>query len=230
MNIYADNRMLSVGLVGGTVSRHAGDMRDLNNQNELYRKLDIPPQRILHFHQTHSDRIISLLSEEEADDFQKKPEQEADAWVLSLSGWGVAIQTADCVPLFLWDEKGGFFALAHCGWKGVVKRLPYLTAQALKKAGAAGTISAWLGPHIQSCCFEVQEDVATQFTPKSVVYKQGKIFVNLNTEISLQLQQAGICATDIKMPYYCTCGDEKNFFSWRRDHIRQNLLSFVYKP
>lgn len=230
MNIYADNRMLSLGLVGGTVSRHAGNMRDLANQTALYGKLNIPEKQILHFRQTHSDRIIRITSDADALAFQNRPEQEADAWIFSCGGWGAAILTADCVPLFLWDETASVFALAHCGWRGVVNQLPYKTASALKEIGAQGTIYGWLGPHIQSCCFEVQQDTASQFSEQSVIHKNGKTFVDLNAEIVLQLQLAGLTAADIKTPYYCTCGDKENFFSWRRDHIKDSLLSFIYKP
>ena len=119
MKIYADNRMLSLGLVGGTVSRHGGNMRESASQNALYGQLNIPEKQILHFHQTHSDRIIRIASDADALSFQNQPEQEADAWLFSCGGWGAAILTADCVPLFLWDETASVFALAHCGWRGV---------------------------------------------------------------------------------------------------------------
>ena len=229
MKIYTDDRLLSVGLIGGTLSRHTGNMCDLNAQNEIYKQLDVPPQKIAHFHQIHSDRIITISNTREISQFQQEPLQEADGWLVKTGGCGVAILTADCVPLFLWDKNGHAFALSHCGWKGVVKKLPFLTAKALLNAGAQH-IQGWLGPHIQSCCFEVQQDVADQFSKRSIVHKNGKIFVNLNTEILGQLQEAGVDLTQIKTPYYCTCGDKENFFSWRRDHVRQNLLSFIYKP
>lgn len=230
MSIYTDNRLLSLGLVGGTTSRHEGNMRELDNQNALYQSLDIAPEKILHFHQTHSDTIIPILSLDQAQQIQRGPLLQADAWLLGVAGWGVAIQTADCVPLFLWDEPGQRLALAHCGWRGVVNRLPFKIATALQQAGATGNIYGWLGPHIQVCCFEVQADVANRFSPSSLHEKNGRIFVNLNLEILGQLQEAGLTPQHIKTPYYCTCGDEKNFFSWRRDHVRQNLLSFIYKP
>lgn len=230
MKIYADNRMLSLDLVGGTVSRHAGNMRKTSAQTPVYQQLGVPAERILHLHQTHSDRIIRIASDADALSLQNQPVQDADAWLFSCGGWGAAILTADCVPLFLWDETADVFALAHCGWRGVAGRLPYKVASEMKEAGAQGAIYGWLGPHIQSCCFEVQEDVASQFSASAVIRKDGKIFVNLNTEILLQLELAGITAADVKTPYYCTCGDKENFFSWRRDHEKVNLLSFVYKP
>ena len=230
MTIYTDNRMLAAGLVGGTVSRHLGDMKEISAQEKIYRPLGVPPERMLHLHQTHSDRLLVIADGQTAASCAASPLQDADGWLFAADGWGGAVLTADCVPLFLWDETARVFALAHCGWKGVVKRLPFKTARALYQAGARCTVQGWLGPHIQDCCFEVQADVAHQFSPQAVREKNGKIFVNLNIEILRQLQEAGVEPAQVKTPYYCTCGDKENFFSWRRDHVRAHLLSFIYKP
>ena len=231
MKIYADNQMLAAGLIGGTLSRQTGNMRETALQTPIYQELDIPPEKILHFHQTHSDKIIFIASPDEARTFAQKPLQEADAWVFTnCPGWGAAVLTADCVPLFLWDNTASSFALAHCGWRGVAKKLPYKTALALKQAGVKNPLFAFLGPHIQKCCFEVQTDTSCQFSAQSVLHQNGKIFVDLNAEIRLQLEQAGLSPENIHASNRCTCCDKENFFSWRRDHIRQNLLSFIYKP
>ena len=231
MKIYADDQMLAAGLAGGTLSRQTGNMRQAADQTPVYQALQIPFEKILHFHQTHSDKIICITSPQQAQSAAKNSAQEADGWVFAdCPGWGAAILTADCVPLFLWDKTGHYFALSHCGWRGVVKQLPFKTALTLQQAGASGPIFAYLGPHIQKCCFEVQADTACQFSTGSIRRKNGKLFVDLNSEIRRQLEQAGVNSAHIKTPDYCTCCDAENFFSWRRDHLRQNLLSFIYKP
>ena len=232
MKIYADKRLLSAGFVGGTLSRHSGNMREVPAQNSVYRELGIRPEHILHLHQVHGDTLVSISSAQAAQTHAQKPVMDADAWLLSPlpAGWGAAILTADCVPLFLWNEAGTHAALAHCGWRGVVQKLAGKTATALCQAVPAGTVHAWLGPHIQSCCFEVQQDVAAQFSPDSICRRNGKLFVDLNLEIKRQLLQAGLTAQNIYTPHYCTCGDKENFFSWRRDHQKNLLLSFLYKP
>lgn len=230
MKIYADNRLLSLGVVCGTVSRHAGNMKEPSNQNALYGQLGIPPERMLHLHQTHSETLVSVLTEQDARAVQTAHVRDADGWILKPHGWGAAILTADCIPLFIWDENAGLVGLSHCGWRGVVQGLPGKTARELKKAGAKGRLQAYIGPHIQSCCFEVQQDVAQRFRPEFVLHKNGKLFVDLNREVIRQLEEAGLNAQDVKAPYYCTCGDKENFFSWRRDREKVNLLSFVYKP
>ncbi len=232
MKIYSDKRFLSAGLVGGTVSRHSGNMRELPTQDNVYKELGIDPAHILHLHQIHSDKIVSIPSAVQAQAQAAAPVADADAWLLAPlpAGWGAAILTADCVPLFLWDESGTYVALAHCGWRGVVNGLPGKAARALLQESPHARLNAWLGPHIQACCFEVQEDVASQFRAACLVRKNGKIFVDLNAAIKHQLLQAGLAAKDIHAPYYCTCGDRENFFSWRRDHQKNLLLSFIYKP
>lgn len=229
MTLYSDPRLLSLGVVHGTADRTAGNMRDSKNVCALLDTLNIPPQRMLRLHQTHSDTILNVLSAEEALNFRQTVLPEADGWVLKGSGFGAAILTADCVPLILWDAKAQVVGLAHCGWRGVAAGLPEKTAQRMKECGAQGPLSAWAGPHIQSCCFEVQQDVADQF-PHAVLHKNGKLFVDLNQEIKRQLCNCGLEEKNIKTPYYCTCGDKARFFSFRRDHTKDSLLTFVYRP
>lgn len=232
MKIFTDKRLLRVGLIGGTLSRHSGNMRELANQSMALQELNIDPARLLHFHQVHSDTILTISSAQEAQEHVSRPIPDADGWVFAPfpRGWGAAIVTADCVPLFVWDNKGAYAALAHCGWRGVVQGLPQKTVQTLLAQHSQLHLNAWLGPHIQACCFEVQKDVAAQFSPDCLIHKNGKIFVDLNAEIKRQLTQSGMREEDIHAPYYCTCGDKSNFFSWRRDHEKNLLLSFIYKP
>lgn len=229
MKLYSDPRLLSLGVVHGTTDRALGNMRLSESTRALFERLDICEENILRFKQIHSDVLISVSSKEEMEQIQSSPLAEADGWVLKGSGFGAAILTADCVPLILWDEKAEVLGLSHCGWRGVAAGLPSKTVQKMKEMGAQGKISAWAGPHIQSCCFEVQEDVANQF-PESVIHKEGKLFVDLSKAITRQLLAVGLNPKDIQLPHLCTCGDKLKFFSYRRDHTKDALLTFVYRP
>lgn len=230
MKIYSDPRLLSLGVIHGTTDRSAGNMRQSAQTQALFDSLSIPESRILRFKQIHSDRLICVSGLRQQQRIQTAPLQEADGWVLSgPGGFGAAILTADCVPLIIWDETARVVGLAHCGWRGVAAQLPQKTALAVRQCGGKGRLQAWAGPHIQSCCFEVQADVAAQF-PDSVLHKNGKLYVDLNQEIARQLTAAGLKEQDLKFPYYCTCGDKARFFSYRRDHTKDALLTFVYRP
>lgn len=231
MKIYSDPRLLALGVVGGTVSRHAGNMRERPVQDAFFEKLDIPSSRILRLHQVHGDHILPILTPEQAAHQQTiTPLSHADGWILRPKGFGAAVLTADCVPLFLWDKEADLVALVHAGWRGVAQLLPQQTALEMQALGAKGPLQAFLGPHIQKCCFEVQEDTAQQFPHTCWVRQNGKLFIDLTLEIRRQLQEAGLTEDAVYAPDFCTCGNAEQFFSWRRDHLKQNLLSFIYKP
>lgn len=231
MKIFTDPRLLQTGLVGGTISRHEGNMGDLTQRAHTLQKIGVPPERMVRLHQTHSTRILCFSSEKELSSFSSTPLQDADAWLFSpaMPQWGASIVTADCVPLFLWAQDGSAWALAHCGWRGVAAQLPLQLARALQEKTKV-PLNAWAGPHIQPCCFEVQQDTAGQFPPQTLLHRGQKQFVDLNAALRLQLQMAGLAPQNIRCSLDCTCCDEENFFSWRRDHLHNRLLSFMYKP
>ncbi|WP_458402070.1 polyphenol oxidase family protein [Candidatus Avelusimicrobium sp.] len=229
MKLYSDPRLLSLGVVHGTTDRAMGNMRLAENTQALFDKLFIPEKNILRFKQVHSDTLVCAGSLQQARQIQANALAEADGWVLKGSGFGAAILTADCVPLILWDVHAQVVGLSHCGWRGVAAQLPLKTLQKMQEMGAKGPFSAWAGPHIQSCCFEVQQDVAEQF-PGCVIVKEDKKFVDLSKAIKQQLLTAGLEERNIQLPHLCTCGDKVKFFSYRRDHTKDALLTFIYRP
>lgn len=231
MTLYTDPRLTALGVLHGTSDKKLGNMRTAAATAALFSQLHIPEEKILRFKQTHSDRLITIASATQAQAaLPASPLQEADGWVLvGPGGFGAAILTADCVPLLLWDSTAQVIGLSHCGWRGVASQLPLKTLQQMQRCGAKGPISAWIGPHIQACCFEVQADVATQF-PGCVQERGSHLFVDLNQAILAQLSQAGLDEKQIVCSPHCTCCEPEHFFSFRREHTKDALLTFVYKP
>lgn len=229
MTLYFSEKLRALGVLHGTTDRRSGNMRLPENTRALFDGLHICEEKILRFKQIHSDTIIPALSGEQAAAQAVTPLVDADGWLLGTRGWGAAILTADCVPLIIWDEQADIIGLAHCGWHGVAAQLPAKLAQRMKEAGARGTLSAWTGPHIQLGAFEVQQDVAEQF-PGCVEHRDGKLFVDLNAAILNQLTAQGIEEKNIEFCPHCTCSEPEHFFSFRRDHTKDALLTFVYKP
>jgi YfiH family protein len=232
IKIFSDERLIKLGVISGTASRHTGSGREPQNVKKFFEKLTINPKDILSFEQVHGDTIISILSDADLAAYRSKPEPQADGWLIGKKGIGAMLRTCDCVPLFVWDEKGDLVALSHCGWKGVAIGLPLKTAIAVKeKTGKNSKLRAYIGPHINSCCFEVKEDVYSQFSKSSIIERNGKVYVDLNNEVILQLAKAGVAKEDIKTECQCacTCCNSEDFFSLRRDKEKNALISFVYK-
>ena len=230
MNIYSDERLINLGIISGTVGRDFGSARDTKTAHKIFESLGIPPAKILGLKQIHSDKIISINSEEDLKNYKAQDVHEADGWLLSLPQTGVMILTADCVPLYLWSADGKYVSLTHCGWRGVVKELPKKAAE-LIKTKTTEKLQAYIGPHIRECCFEVKEDVASQFPKEAAIRRENKIFVDLDKAIILQLTAAGVDIKEIKTGCHCQCTscNKQDFFSYRRDGTKDALLSFIYK-
>jgi YfiH family protein len=108
--------------------------------------------------QIHSDLIYSV----------SKPPQEqlvGDGLITDTPGFLLAIQTADCLPVMLVDIKRRAVGVFHAGWRGTVKRIGEKGVGEMR--GCFGTrprdIKAAIGPGIRSCCYQVGEEVRTNF-------------------------------------------------------------------
>jgi YfiH family protein len=89
----------------------------------------------------------------------------ADIVLTADSSSAVAVQTADCVPLLIADERSGAVVAAHAGWRGLAARVPAVAVDALcEHVGAStGDLIAAIGPSIGACCYEVGVDVRGRF-------------------------------------------------------------------
>jgi purine-nucleoside/S-methyl-5'-thioadenosine phosphorylase / adenosine deaminase len=85
---------------------------------------------------------------------------EADAIVTRTPGLPLAVVTADCLPVVLYDPVAGALGVAHVGWRGTVADTAGAAVAALTALGAAPPrILAAIGPSIGPCCYEVDRAV-----------------------------------------------------------------------
>lgn len=87
---------------------------------------------------------------------------EADAQWTTEAGLGLAIMTADCLPIVLFSADGRWVAAIHAGWRGLVAGVIATTVAALKAAvgNRCSEWRAWIGPAIGPAHYQVGEEVA----------------------------------------------------------------------
>src|SRR3954471_7277106 len=83
---------------------------------------------------------------------------EGDALYTEEKGLALSVMTADCVPVLMAGPSE--IAAIHAGWRGIVSGIIPATLERL--AGPLSEWTAWIGPAIGVCCYEVGEDVAAQ--------------------------------------------------------------------
>ncbi|WP_201594625.1 polyphenol oxidase family protein [Psychrobacter vallis] len=135
-------------------------MRLLAAINEKLAHLSLeskPPLWIKSLHwvnQIHGKQIHDI----EGTTLNMKP-MAADAMISQQEGLGLAIMTADCVPIVLYQPASGQIAAIHAGWQGLACGVIQSTVQRFTESGP---IKAWIGVCISQDNYEVGTHVRAQ--------------------------------------------------------------------
>lgn len=149
-------------------------------------------------------------------------EPDGDAAVTGTPGVVLAILTADCLPVLLCDRDGTRVGAAHAGWRGLAAGVLEATVAAMEVPPES--LMAWLGPAAGPERYEVGTEVRDAFLRNDVAAAAaftathpGHWHVDLYALARQRLQAAGLPAAAIHGGGLCTIGDERRFFSHRRD-------------
>ena len=136
------------------------------------------------------------------------PAGEGDALVTREPGLALSVVTADCVPVML--AAGEWVAAVHAGWRGIVAGVVPTTVERLRAGGAGDPAvwTAWIGPAIGGCCYEVgpevAERVAVASTLDAVLAWPGKAKPHLDLARAVATQLAAAGVSDVRPLVSCT--------------------------
>ena len=187
------------------------------NLKIVKRKFSEKCKDIFLVHQTHSNKFIFIDKNYK---FRKK-RVKADAIITNQKKIPIAVLTADCVPLLLYDKKKDIIAAVHAGWKGAFKGIIKNVLNYMKKKGCnSNNIIAAIGPCIRQNSYNVKKDFKKKFVKKSqgnrIFFKKRKntIYFNLPKFVESELKFNKI--TNIDMINKDTFIKKNNFFSARQ--------------
>lgn len=109
---------------------------------------------------------------------------EADALVTRRKGYALVVAVADCIPVALVGE--GTIGMVHSGWRGTLSRIGGKTARVV----GTGT-RAYIGPCIRGCCYEVSEELASEFAERFGPGVVSGRYLSLPDALRLDLDEAG---------------------------------------
>ena len=127
-----------------------------------------------------------------------------DGHVTARDDLALLVIVADCLPVAL--SGGDQVAMAHCGWRGLAGGV---LANAIAHFDAPPM--AAVGPGIGPCCYEVGDEVRSQFDGR---FSDGRM-LDLRAIAEDRLRAAGV--ERIEHVDLCTSCREDLFFSHRRD-------------
>ncbi len=126
------------------------------NRHRLCAALDLPPGAFQEVRQVHGTRIIR------ADGPLPPPPPEADGLITNRPGLLLAVFTADCIPLILFDPRRRAAAALHAGWRGTAAGILGRGIQRMGKefGTRAEDLLLAIGPGISGTRYEVGPEVA----------------------------------------------------------------------
>lgn len=160
----------------------------------------------------------------------------ADALTTNEKNLPLAVFSADCGTLLLYDPACGCVGAVHAGWRGCAGGIVEKTVRELVRLYGAvpSRILAALGPCIGPCCFETDSDVpeameaALGADAEPYLEKRGKKwFVDLAGLNRQWLLRAGLIAEHIDVCGLCTGCRPDLFWSHRKLGDRRGVQSAV---
>ncbi len=212
------------GVSGGIYKSLNCGIGSKDNKKNIKRNLKIVKNKICKktkeiflIKQIHSNKFIFINERSKITNRSKK----VDAIITDKKNFPIAILTADCVPILIYDDKRNMIAAIHAGWKGAFNGIIKNVLKFMFKKGCASkNITVAIGPCISRNSYEVQKDFKNKFIKKDkkniIFFKDTnkKIYFDLPNYVKTQVKLHKI--KNIDSLNKDTFIKKNNFFSARQ--------------
>ena len=211
----------------------------VKNHEIIANAIGFNPENIVASKQTHTTNV-KIVSKKDCGKgiYRERDYDDVDGMITNEKGIVLATYFADCVPLYMVDTKNKAIGLSHSGWRGTVGKIGKVTLDLMKETYGTNPkdVIACIGPSICRDCYEVSEDVATEFETafkgreKDILINKGngKYQLDLWECNYIIFKECGVYEENIHMPDICTCHNMEMMFSHRATQGRRgNLAAFL---
>tara|TARA_A100001234_G_scaffold206918_1_gene203777 strand:+ start:4546 stop:5307 length:762 start_codon:yes stop_codon:yes gene_type:complete len=186
------------------------------NLNIVKSKLRTNSRQIFLVKQIHSNKFVYLSKNSNI----RNRSIEADAIISEKRKLPIAVLTADCVPILIYDNVRKIIAVIHAGWRGAYKDIvKKVIKYMLKKNCNPKSMTVAIGPCIQRKSYEVREQFKTKFIKKDrnnkkfFKTKKSQIYFDLPNYVKKQVKLNKV--KNIDQINVDTFNKKNNFFSAR---------------
>lgn len=183
--------------------------------------------------QIHSDSVLYVTGD---------GDYTSDGFITDKTGLTIAVKTADCTPVLMYDNKNEVVAAVHAGWRGTVAGIVLRAYEKMLSLGAtAENIRIAIGPAVCFDCYEVNEDFRTavrdglgsRICDMFVREKANRLHADVAGMNAQLLRNSGVPDANIAESGLCTYCRPDLFYSYRRDGAKDgcqwNIISVPEK-
>jgi len=225
------------------LGRAGEDSREniLENYARLCAAVGVDREALVFTKQVHGD-MVRVVGRAQAGEGLYGKSPECDALVTDTPGLPLAVFSADCVPILLYDPVHNVIGAVHAGWRGtalgIVRHAVMLMAY--KYGARPADLRAAVGPAIGPCCFITKADVPSALVNAEFSIQNSQISemirpcedgehfrVDLKAFNAALLRDMVVLPEHIDVSEHCTCCHPELFFSHRRNGGRRGLQAAV---
>ncbi len=197
------------------MSLSVGDDKNIVEENRslFFQELGLKRENIAFQKQVHGEGITYIDGGGVYDD--------SDAMITDKKNIGLAVSTADCAAIFLYDTKNKVIAGIHSGWRGTEKKVLLKTLHKLKDDfnTSAPELIAYIAPAISQMNYEIGKEVAVLFDNKYLLQNGAKFLLDVSQINYDILVNFGLSKNNIQISKLCSFQSKNLFHSYRREGL-----------
>lgn len=206
------------------------------NYLKLERELGLNNYSFIHTSQIHSNNI-EIIDESFLEGKDRIINvKDCDGLVTNKTGVVLATFYADCTPVFFLDKDKKVIGVNHSGWRGTRNKISSdMINIFIKEYGSKlENILVYIGPNISKCCYEVSDDLYSEFSEfdRNEIFvksmeKSGKYYLDMKKAIEITLLEKGVLKENINISEECTSCMNEKYYSYRRDNKITGRMSGI---
>jgi len=216
---------------GGLGARNNG-IRHPDDWTAVASAFGVCRDRVVTVNQVHGENIVTV------DDLNVRDVRtvHADAMMTDVPGIAIGVETADCVPVLLFDPMKPAVAAVHAGWRSTVKKIVQKAVHRMHEefGSEPARLIAAIGPAIGPECYEVDEVVMGPVREAFSFWKEvstprgnDRWSLDLVKANKLELLQIGLAEKNVHALGLCTSCRRDLFYSFRAEGRTGRMLSVI---
>ena len=208
------------------------DVRHSDDWAAVASAFEVCMDRVVTVNQVHGENIVTV------DDLNVRDVRtvHADAMITAVPGIAIGVETADCVPVLLFDPVKPAVAAVHAGWRSTVKKIVQKAVHRMHEefGSEPAQLIAAIGPAIGPECYEVDElvmgpvrEAFSFWNEVSTPLGDDHWSLDLVKANKLELLQIGLAEQNVHMLGLCTSCRRDLFYSFRAEGKTGRMLSVI---
>lgn len=208
------NRSRNLGFVNNTPEQ----IRD--NRREFLAPLGINSNDLVCCQQVHAGNVACVDETQRGRGALNLQEaiKDVDGLITNVKNLPLAVFTADCIPVFLYEPNKNVAGVLHASWRSSKDKICINAVRLMKDKFGINPSGLWvgLGPSIRECCYEVDEEFKEYFGD-SLLKRDGRLYLDLVDVNKRQLKGSGVREERVLDSGICTVCRNDEFFSFRKE-------------